>query len=283
MMLLKLDNKHLISSILVLVATFVASYEAATAPESSARRHSNLAPKLKSQQQQPPLDKARASSVGATQSNLNERSVNQNGPTNSRLESSSFVEDELPADFYEMPAEQLDLGMNATGRAPVPILNVAVLQNGQMIDKDATVHPGTPLEMVVYLDDKSAKVYGLLTTFLKVQDDTAKQREEVIVLNGCSIDTYIFGNFEHNPEDQSLRAKFRAFKFPESNFVRFVGTVNVCIKQCPRVNCVGSRRKRAASNPNSNAKDERERLVMTVSTVLRIAEPVGDHKRLIAG
>lgn len=208
---------------------------------------------------------ARAGST--SQSNLATRSIATNA--SSRLNSAAeFVEDELPADFYEMPPEQLDLGMNATGRAPVPILNVAVLQNGQMIDSAINVHPGTPLEMIIYLDDKSAKVYGLLASFLKVQDDTFRQREEVIILNGCSLDTYIFGNFEPDPEDQSLRAKFRAFKFPDSNFVRFVGTVNVCIKQCAKVNCNGKRRKRGVNQVGGGADD---RLVsLTVSTVLRI-------------
>lgn len=220
-----------------------------------ARGRPNLAPKLKS------------SAGGARPSNVQERSTNSSAPIpTGRLE---FAEDELPADFYEMPPEQLDLGMNATGRAPVPILNVAVLQNGQLIDSAINVHPGTPLEMVIYLDDKSAKVYGLLASYLKVQDDTFRQREEVIILNGCSIDTYIFGNFEHNTDDQSLRAKFRAFKFPDSNFVRFVGTVNVCIKQCAKTNCNGNRRKRSSSNPNKN-----DQLVsLTVSTVLRISNP----------
>lgn len=179
-----------------------------------------------------------------------------------------------------MPPERLDLGMNATGRAPVPYLNVAVLQNGQVIDSEITVHPGTPLEMVIYLDDKSAKVYGLLATYLKVQDDTFRQREEVIILNACSIDTYIFGNFEHNPEDQSLRAKFRAFKFPDSNFVRFVGTVNVCIKQCAKVNCGGASGGGGNGGVGGNSRKRRgahrhdDRLVqLTVSTVLRIGPP----------
>lgn len=197
---------------------------------------------------------------------VQERSVNN---TSGRLV--DFVEDELPADFYEMPAEQLDLGMNATGRAPTPILNVVVLQNGQLIDSTVNVQPGTPLEMVIYLDDKSAKVYGLLVSYLKVKDDTVRQREEVIISNGCSIDTYIFGNFESHPEDQSLRAKFRAFKFPDSNFVKFVGTVNVCIKQCAKQSCSGSRKRRHSSSSSSsdNLRDERG-LVFTVSTVLRI-------------
>lgn len=232
------------------------------------------------QQQQPSTSRVRPSlfnsrqtkpknetSTPASPSSIRERSLPSNNSTSPALNGrlSEFVEDELPADFYEMPPEQLDLGMNATGRAPVPILNVAVLQNGQVIDSEINVHPGTPLEMVIYLDDKSAKVYGLLASTLKVKDDTFRQREEQIILNGCSIDTYIFGNFEHNPEDQSLRAKFRAFKFPDSNFVRFIGTVNVCIKQCAKVNCSGQRKKRATND------NDHDRLVqLTVSTVLKI-------------
>lgn len=207
----------------------------------------------------------------ATASSIRARAVASPAANSSaRLE---FVEDELPADFYEMPPEQLDLGMNATGRAPVPVLNVAVLQNGQMIDSAINVHPGTPLEMVIYLDDKSAKVYGLLATYLKVQDDTFRQREEVIINNACSIDTYIFGNFENNPEDQSLRAKFRAFKFPDSNYVRFVGTVNVCIKQCPKVDCQGKRKRRSTQSSSSN-------ISLTVSTVLKIGNPSSELQKI---
>lgn len=247
--------------------------------QSQARGRPNLAPKLKSNTQQAE-QKAKSNETKPINSNLKERSVLNNNNNNNNSSSFAsgrleFVEDELPADFYEMPPEQLDLGMNATGRAPVPILNVAVLQDGQMIDSAINVHPGTPLEMVIYLDDKAAKVYGLLASYLKVQDDTFRQREEVIISNGCSIDTYIFGNFEHNPEDQSLRAKFRAFKFPDSNFVRFVGTVNVCIKQCAKVNCNGLRRKRASHHQHQQQsinKNKDDRLVLTVSTVLRISK-----------
>lgn len=224
----------------------------------------------------PKTDSSSNQKLQKTNSTVRERSANlENGRLN------DFVEDELPPDFYEMPPEQLDLGMNATGRAPTPILNVVVLQNGQQIDSTVNVQPGTPLEMVIYLDDKSAKVYGLLVSYLKVKDDTARQREEVIILNGCSIDTYIFGNFEFNPEDQSLRAKFRAFKFPDSNFVKFVGTVNVCIKQCARVNCGGTRKRRHLSSQSSSDISSENRLVLTVSTVLRIGSNKSEPIRLL--
>lgn len=276
-MTLKIQSEILITFSLCLIISAVISQTIST---SQSRGRPNLAPKLKKQQQtttttndkQKQLD---SPSNGTINSNIRERSVvNNSSVSTGRLE---FVEDELPADFYEMPPEQLDLGMNATGRAPVPMLNVAVLQNGQMIDSAINVHPGTPLEMVIYLDDKSAKVYGLLASYLKVQDDTFRQREEVIILNGCSIDTYIFGNFEPNSDDQSLRAKFRAFKFPDSNLVRFVGTVNVCIKQCAKVNCSGGRKKRASLDINN--KDDRL-VSLTVSTVLRISNPIQEIQRV---
>lgn len=242
----------------------------------------SLSSQQQQQQQQQSLSVAagrnRQSSKPKTEDSLNNKLKATTAATNSSSSSSirersaygrltDFVEDELPADFYEMPPEQLDLGMNATGRAPTPILNVVVLQNGQLIDSTVNVQPGAPLEMVIYLDDKSAKVYGLLVSYLKVKDDTVRQREEVIISNGCSIDTHIFGNFELNSEDQSLRAKFRAFKFPDSSYVKFVGTVNVCIKQCAETNC-GGKRKRRHSIGSGPSRDDR--LVFTVSTVLKI-------------
>lgn len=273
-MSLKIQSAFIIifSTLCLIVSTITSQTTSIT---SQNRGRPNLAPKLKQTTTTTNDQKINQSNGTNNTSSLRERSVNNNSTSVStgRLE---FVEDELPADFYEMPPEQLDLGMNATGRAPVPVLNVAVLQNGQMIDSAINVHPGTPLEMIIYLDDKSAKVYGLLASYLKVQDDTFRQREEVIISNGCSIDTYIFGNFEPNPDDQSLRAKFRAFKFPDSNLVRFVGTVNVCIKQCAKVKCSGGRKKRAS---HSNNKDDRL-VSLTVSTVLRISNPVQEIQRV---
>lgn len=255
----------LIRFIIPAVITTVALCALSVASQSTSRTRPHLAPKLRTPNQTTEKPKI-IEPINQTNRPKQERSIN-NTRSSSQIGRLEFTEDELPADFYEMPPEQLDLGMNATGRAPVPMLNVAVLQDGRIIDSEINVHPGTPLEMMIWLDDKSAKVYGLLASFLKVQDDTFRQREEVIISNGCSIDTYIFGNFELNQEDQSLRAKFRAFKFPDSNFVRFVGTVNVCIKQCAKINCSGKGRKKRASTKD----DSSANLRLTVSTVLKIS------------
>lgn len=154
------------------------------------------------------------------------------------------------------------------------------------------VAPGTPLEMIIYLDEESAAVYGLLASFLKVTDSTQAQlrapitssssssppKEEVIVLNGCSIDPYIFGNFETADGGDSVAAKFRAFKFPESNYVMFVGTVNVCLGECSGVPCGGEtvafgrrrRRRRRRSVPDEMPRDPKKVFEIEMTTYLQI-------------
>jgi hypothetical protein len=48
------------------------------------------------------------------------------------------------------------------------------------------------------------------------------------------VDPYLFENFITDDGD-FLKAKFRAFKFPESTYVQFRGTVNVCLDRCKGV------------------------------------------------
>ena len=47
----------------------------------------------------------------------------------------------------------------------------------------------------------------------------------------CTVDPVLFENFLTEDGDL-LRAKFQAFKFPETNFVLFKGIVNVCLDRC---------------------------------------------------
>ena len=139
---------------------------------------------------------------------------------------------DFPDNFTESSEELIDYSGNITARAPLPLLNIGVRQNGEFVDTALNVSPGTPLELVIYLDEVSAQVYGLLASFLRVTDNTERKQEEIIILNGCSIDPYIFANFETEDQGKSLSAKFRAFKFPDTNYVLFVGTINICVKSC---------------------------------------------------
>ncbi|KAG8271493.1 hypothetical protein J6590_060410 [Homalodisca vitripennis] len=70
----------------------------------------------------------------------------------------------------------------------------------------------------------------------------------------CSMDPYLFENF-NTVDGDFLTAKFRAFKFPESTYVQFKGTVNVCLDKCRGVECsngqlgYGRRRREVRSMP----------------------------------
>lgn len=72
------------------------------------------------------------------------------------------------------------------------------------------------------------------------------------------MDPFLFDNF-NTVDGDFLTAKFRAFKFPESTFVQFRGTVNVCLDNCKGVQCsngkIGYGRKRrsiTAAAPDLN-------------------------------
>lgn len=72
----------------------------------------------------------------------------------------------------------------------------------------------------------------------------------------CSVDPYLFENF-NTVDGDFLAAKFRAFKFPDSTYVQFRGTVNVCLDKCKGIECSNGqtgfgRRKREIQNADSN-------------------------------
>ncbi|PSN31893.1 hypothetical protein C0J52_27172 [Blattella germanica] len=123
--------------------------------------------------------------------------------------------DVLPAGFQESDLRDVELH-TVNGTAPEPILGVGVRQGGQLVTGELNVNPGTPLQMEIFLDKGSSSVYGLLVSYMKVTD--TKVQEETIIFNGCSVDPYLFENF-NTVDGDFLSAKFRAFKFPESTYV----------------------------------------------------------------
>ncbi|GFY62372.1 ZP domain-containing protein [Trichonephila inaurata madagascariensis] len=189
----------------------------------------------------------------------------------------------LPENFVE--PDYVNITDYIVASAPVPYLNLAVRQHGKIMDTTLNVQPGTPLEMLIYLDRKSADTYGLLTSFLKVTDSTPNQ-EEVIIMNGCSIDPYIFGNFQSLENGDALSAKFRAFKFPDANYVLFVGTVSVCLQQCRGVPCgngqLGYGRRRRRAIPTDLPPDPNKVFEVEMTTFLKV-EYSEDHFTLNKG
>ncbi|XP_066142654.1 uncharacterized protein qsm [Euwallacea fornicatus] len=153
--------------------------------------------------------------------------------------------------------------------APQPNISVGVRQAGKLVTGELNVSPGTPLQMEISLDSESTSTYGLLVTHMKVSD--TKSQEETIIYNGCSADPYLFENF-NTIDGDNLVAKFRAFKFPESTYVQFKGTVNVCLDKCQGVECsdgsIGyGRRKRAISTMPS---DPNKIFEVTITSFIKV-------------
>lgn len=188
-----------------------------------------------------------------------------------------FEEQEVPI-FFE---EQIGYG-------PEPILSMVVKQEGRTIGQELLVQPGAPLTMEVSHIERKIQangpdddVYGIIVSKLDVTDN--QDQSEVIVVNGCSVDSYLFENFVQRGE--ILSAKFRAFKFPDSTYVLFKGTINVCLGSCQPTQCsngqfgYGRRRRRSLKMeaPEINGVYE-----VRAYTILRVANP-SKHSELDDG
>lgn len=89
------------------------------------------------------------------------------------------------------------------------------------------------------------------------------------------MDPYLFENFNTDDGDR-LTAKFRAFKFPDSTYVQFRGTVNACVDKCQGIKCsngqigYGRRKREVAQSPELNKVIE-----ISMTTFIRVdGEPV---------
>jgi len=170
------------------------------------------------------------------------------------------------------PDYDIEITDEIVGRAPIPELIVGVKQSGTLIDEELTVKPGTPLSMEIYLDNLSADIYGLMVSSLDVTDTI--QSQESLIVNGCTVDPVLFENFLTEDGDL-LRAKFQAFKFPETNFVLFKGIVNVCLDKCRGVRCsngqVGFGRRKKRSQEETEV-DVQRVYEVSMSTIVKVGD-----------
>jgi len=88
------------------------------------------------------------------------------------------------------------------------------------------------------------------------------------------VDPVLFENFLTEDGDL-LRAKFQAFKFPETNFVLFKGIVNVCLDKCNGVRCsngqVGFGKRKRRSQEESEVDIQRVYEV-SMSTIVKVGD-----------
>lgn len=189
-------------------------------------------------------------------------------PDNSTMDN-IVKRDVLPPEFVE--PDYIEITSEVSGTAPIPILNVGVRQDGNLVGGQINVRPGTLLTMEVYLDNASAGTYGILMSYMEVTD--THNKKEAIIFNGCSIDVNLFDNFVTQDGDH-VSAKFRAFKFPETNYVLFRGTVDVCLDKCKGIACsngqlgFGRRRRGVDGQPA----DPNKIFEVTMMTYLKVDE-----------
>lgn len=181
----------------------------------------------------------------------------------------------LPDNFTE--AVEIEKIGTVTVEVPAPMVHVSVKQNGLSVDTQVNVQPGTPLQMDIALDRNSSDTYGLFVKDVKVTDNSPNQ-EETIIQNGCSLDPYLFTNFD-TADGNNLTAKFRAFKFPDSSYVLFIGTINVCLQTCKGVPCnngqVGYGRRRRDLDDDTAVRhplgrDPNKIFEVTMTTIMRV-------------
>lgn len=102
--------------------------------------------------------------------------------------------------------------------------------------------------------------------------------KKCIYAQTCTVDPILFENFLTEDGDL-LRAKFQAFKFPETNFVLFKGIVNVCLDRCNGVRCsngqvgFGKRKKR---NLDDEPADQQRVYEVSMSTVVKVGDETTD-------
>jgi len=89
------------------------------------------------------------------------------------------------------------------------------------------------------------------------------------------VDPFLFENF-YTEDGDLLRAKFKAFKFPESNFVLFKGVVNVCLDRCNSVECANGqlgfgRRRRDVASDGADV-DQQRLYEVSMSTIIRFED-----------
>ncbi|KAK9513085.1 hypothetical protein O3M35_001355 [Rhynocoris fuscipes] len=138
-----------------------------------------------------------------------------------------------------------------TGPPPTCLMRI-VTNSGQEIN---SAEIGDNLMLQV--DVQPSSIYGgfARSCVAKTMEDSGENEYIVTDENGCATDPSIFGEWDYNPDTQSLLASFNAFKFPSSDNIRFQCNIRVCFGKCQPVNCRGfnayGRRRREIDDRNT--------------------------------
>ncbi|XP_046597619.1 uncharacterized protein LOC107217352 isoform X1 [Neodiprion lecontei] len=101
-----------------------------------------------------------------------------------------------------------------------------------------TIAVGDPLTFRLEAQDGYNYVTDIFATNVIARDPYSGRSVQLIDRYGCPVDNYVFPGLDRLRED-SLEARFNAFKIPESNFLVFEATVRTCRDGCQPAYCSG--------------------------------------------
>ena len=122
-----------------------------------------------------------------------------------------------------------------TGPPPTCLMSICTLDGREI----SSAEIGD--DLLLKVDVQPDFIYGgfARSCVAKTMEDEGEFQYEVTDENGCATDPSIFGNWEYDPHQKQLMARFNAFKFPSSNNLRFQCNIRVCFGSCPPINCDG--------------------------------------------
>lgn len=136
-----------------------------------------------------------------------------------------------------------------------------------------TIAVGDPLTFRLEPQDGYNQMTDIFATNVIARDPYSGRSIQLIDRYGCPVDSFVFPELDKLRSDDSLEARFNAFKIPESNFLVFEATVRSCRDGCQPAYCPGQagrsepsfgRRRRRSINGTADTEEEEEDIVSMV-------------------
>lgn len=107
-----------------------------------------------------------------------------------------------------------------------------VYPNGSYIEETAQVGDLLSIKIESF---SNPSVFGFVLKGLKAIDPINNASELVLLENGCPLSPYLVSDPYRN--GNSVQVDFKAFKYSQSDFVRFVAVVGACDSNCQPIRC----------------------------------------------
>ncbi|OQV16460.1 hypothetical protein BV898_09450 [Hypsibius exemplaris] len=139
-------------------------------------------------------------------------------------------------DYLEVPVTPKRAG-NFTIQPPVVVLTI------NSFDRDVsfgeTVDIGSVIKVMLKLVSNSSGSYGLRVQSLAATTGETDEFVESLVVDGCPTQSLFAPPSMLLIDRGTVEIALRAFRFPSSKILKFVGVVRACTQRCQKVHCNG--------------------------------------------